>query len=87
MKQSMYTLMKAGLLRSGEDFEGRHFFAFPGQNSCGVYGEKRGESCYYFDRAKSYSNDKWNPAKAGMQSYSRNRRARLEKARIHPAPN
>lgn len=46
-----------------------------------------GESCYYFDRAKSYSDDKWNPARAGMRSYSRNRRARLAKARIHPAPN
>lgn len=50
-------------------------------------GSGGGESCYYFDRAKSYLDDKWNPARAGMQSYSRNRRARLAKARIHPAPN
>lgn len=40
----MYTLMNAVLLRSGEDFEGRHFFAFPGQNSCGVWGKWGGGS-------------------------------------------
>lgn len=36
----MYTLMNADLLRPGEDFEGRHFFAFPDQNLCGVLGER-----------------------------------------------